>query len=70
MDIKDIKNLIITIDNTSIEKVEIEKSDIKIMITKSESGSVAKTSSKSIGVTNIQGDKQFKEYYRYRFERQ
>lgn len=34
MDIKDIKDLIITIDNTDIETVEIEKNDIKIMITK------------------------------------
>ena len=34
MDIKDIKDLITTIDNTDIERVEIEKNDIKIMITK------------------------------------
>ncbi len=35
MDIKDIKDLIITIDKTSIEQVEIEKQDIKIIISKS-----------------------------------
>lgn len=34
MNANDIKELILTIDKTSIEKVEIEKSDIKIMITK------------------------------------
>lgn len=41
MDIKDIRDLIITIDQTSIERVEIEKSDIKIMISKT----IAKESS-------------------------
>jgi len=47
MDIKDIRDLIITIDKTSIEKVEIENKDIKIMITKkaiSESGNAEKIS--------------------------
>lgn len=34
MDIKDIKDLIITIDKTSIDSVEIEKNDIKVIITK------------------------------------
>lgn len=34
MEIKDIKDLILTIDKTSIETVEIEKSDIKIKINK------------------------------------
>lgn len=34
MDIRDIKDLIITMDKTSIEKIEIENSDIKIMISK------------------------------------
>lgn len=34
MDLKDIKDLIIAIDKTSIEKVEIEKNDIKINIYK------------------------------------
>ena len=34
MDIKDVKDLIITIDKTSIEKVEIEKNNIKIVISK------------------------------------
>ncbi len=34
MDIKDIKDLIITMDKTSIERVEIEEKDLKIMITK------------------------------------
>lgn len=34
MDLKDIRDLILTIDKTSIEKVEIEKDDIKINIYK------------------------------------
>ncbi|MDR5659088.1 acetyl-CoA carboxylase biotin carboxyl carrier protein [Serpentinicella sp. ANB-PHB4] len=34
MDAKDIKDLILTIDKTSIENVEIEKNDIKITISK------------------------------------
>lgn len=34
MDIEDIKDLIITMDKTSIEKIEIEKKDLKIMISK------------------------------------
>ncbi len=34
MDIEDIKDLIITMDKTSIERIEIEKKDLKIMISK------------------------------------
>ncbi|NLX62184.1 MAG: acetyl-CoA carboxylase biotin carboxyl carrier protein [Tissierellia bacterium] len=34
MDVKDIKDLIITISNTDIEKVEIEKDNTRIMISK------------------------------------
>lgn len=34
MDIKDIKDLIITMDKTTIETVEIEKNDLKIKISK------------------------------------
>ncbi len=34
MDIKDIKDLIITMNKTNIEKIEIEKSDFRIMISK------------------------------------
>lgn len=41
MDIRDIKDLIITINDTDIETIEIEKDDIKIMITK---GSLSKDS--------------------------
>lgn len=37
MDIKDIKDLIITISNTDIETVEIQKNDTRIMITKGKS---------------------------------
>lgn len=37
MDIKDIKDLIITINNTDIETVEIQKNDTRIMITKGKS---------------------------------
>ncbi len=37
MDIKDIKDLIVTINNTDIETVEIKKSDIQVLITKSKS---------------------------------
>lgn len=48
MDIKDIKDLIITINNTDIERVEIEKDNTKIMITKGSSnknnGPIIKTS--------------------------
>ena len=48
MDIKDIKDLIITIDQTSIERVEIEKNDIKIMISKSisDKGNAIKSTNK------------------------
>lgn len=34
MDIKDIKDLIITINNTNIETVEIQQKDFRIMVTK------------------------------------
>lgn len=34
MDIKDIKDLIITINNTDIERVEIEKDNIRVLISK------------------------------------
>lgn len=34
MDIKDIKDLIITISNTDIERVEIEKDNIRVLISK------------------------------------
>ncbi len=46
MDIKDIKDLIITMDKTSIEKVEIEQKDLKIMISKkvTNDGNILKTS--------------------------
>jgi acetyl-CoA carboxylase biotin carboxyl carrier protein len=37
VDIKDIKDLIVTINNTDIETVEIKKSDIQVLITKSKS---------------------------------
>lgn len=37
MDIKEIKDLITIINNTDIETVEIEKNDIRIMITKASS---------------------------------
>lgn len=37
MDIKDIKDLIVTINNTDIETVEIKKSYIQVLITKSKS---------------------------------
>ena len=39
MDLKDIKDLILAIDKTSIDKVEIEKDDIKINIYKNVEGS-------------------------------
>lgn len=55
MDIKDIKDLIMTIDNTNIEKVEIEKDDIKIMITKranSESNNTNKTNTGNLEITD------------------
>lgn len=34
MDIRDVKELIITMDKTAIEKIEIEKNDFRIMISK------------------------------------
>ncbi len=40
MDIKDIKDLIITINNTDIERVEIEKDNIRIKISKGNSNKV------------------------------
>lgn len=57
MDAKDIKDLILTIDKTSIEKVEIEKSDIKIMITKkviNESNNVVSKLTENTEVKNIE----------------
>jgi acetyl-CoA carboxylase biotin carboxyl carrier protein len=42
LDIKDIKDLILTIDKTKIQRVEIEKDDIKIMIDKNSSSSQGK----------------------------
>lgn len=47
MDIKDIKDLILTIDKTGIQKVEIEKNDIKIMIDKNSSRSQGEVSNSS-----------------------
>lgn len=41
MNIKDIKDLIITIDKTTIEKIEIEKNDFKIVISKKATDEVA-----------------------------
>lgn len=38
MDIKDIKDLILTLDKTGIQRVEIEQEDIKLMISKEVSG--------------------------------
>lgn len=50
MDIKDIKDLITTINNTDIDTVEIEKSDIRIMITKgSASRASANNSAPKVG---------------------
>ncbi len=57
MDIRDIKDLIITIDKTSIEKVEIEKSDIKIMITKGESRLLVKEAKENAEGTRISDDR-------------
>lgn len=57
VDIKDIKDLIITIDKTSIEKVEIEKSDIKIMITKGESRYLIKEAKENAEGTRISDDR-------------
>lgn len=57
MDIKDIKELIITIDKTSIEEVKIEKSDIKIMISKrsdSEGRNETKTIIDNLETKNIE----------------
>ena len=56
MDIKDIRDLIITIDQTSIERVEIEKGDIKIMISKA----IANESSNTIRSTNKSDEADYK----------
>lgn len=40
MDIKDIKDLIITINNTDIETVELEKGDFRILISKGSSNKI------------------------------
>lgn len=55
MDIKDIRDLIITIDQTSIERVEIEKGDIKIKISKtiSDKNNAIKSPNKSDGLDYI-----------------
>lgn len=47
MDIKDIKDLIVLINNTDIESLEIERSDIKLMITKGNHSSSSSKSNKS-----------------------
>lgn len=47
MDIKDIKDLILTIDKTKIQRVEIEKDNIKIMIDKNSSSTQDKSINKS-----------------------
>lgn len=56
MDAKDIKDLILTIDKTTIETVEIEKGDIKLRITKKtmfEGNNVEQRSTKSAINDNI-----------------
>lgn len=53
MDLKDIKDLILAIDKTSIEKVEIEKDDIKIKIYK------------NTGRINSRGDNSSDDIYLY-----
>lgn len=53
MDLKDIKDLILAIDKTSIEKVEIEKDDIKINIYK------------NTGRTHTRGDSSSDDIYLY-----
>jgi len=57
VDVKDIKDLILAIDTTSIEKVEIEKSDIKIMITKkviNEGSKIEKLTIENLKGTNME----------------
>ncbi len=55
MDIKDIKDLIITMDKTNIEKIEIEKSDFRIMISKkaSDEGNTSGMAADGLGNGNI-----------------
>ena len=55
MDIKDIKDLIITMDKTNIEKIEIEKSDFRIMISKkaSDEGNTSGMGTDGLGNGNI-----------------
>lgn len=63
MDIKDIKDLIITIDKTSIEQVEIEKQDIKIIISKSilDKDKSTKLLNQSDGVVDITSENELVE---------
>lgn len=63
MDIKDIKDLIITIDKTSIEQVEIEKQDIKIIISKSilDRDKSTKLLNQSDGIANITSENELVE---------
>ena len=55
MDIKDIKDLIITMNKTNIEKIEIEKSDFRIMISKkaSDEGNTPGIITDGLGNSNI-----------------
>lgn len=55
MDIKDIKDLIITMNKTNIEKIEIEKSDFRIMISKkaSDEGNIPRIITDGLGNSNI-----------------
>jgi acetyl-CoA carboxylase biotin carboxyl carrier protein len=56
MDIKDIKELIITIDKTSIERVEIEKKDMKIMISKKmdrDNSNLERSPTKDLGMEKL-----------------
>lgn len=55
MDIKDVKDLIITMDKTNIEKIEIEKSDFRIMISKkaSDEGNTSGMTTDGLGNGNI-----------------
>lgn len=61
MDLKDIKDLILAIDKTSIEKVEIEKDDIKINIYKGMGNNKTERSSKGEEVYLYEGKDKYEE---------
>ena len=57
MDIKDIKDLIITINNTDIERVEIQKDNTKVIISKGSSNKDKDSTFKASNTIEVADDK-------------